>query len=1217
MRATPRRRTLIGAAVLALAASIPIVATVQADRANAAPAQPGDGTTPTTAGASCWGIKTAYPSSADGTYWLLTGSMDRPAQFWCDQTTAGGGWVLVGRGRETWTFHDVGQGSPATVRTTVDGPGAFAAAALDADTITRLADNAPLTSLTDGIRVERSTKDNGSNRQDLRLFPAYPSWTWAFGSGQRLSKVQIDGTTYANGNTKDTAASFYDYPSSPLQGQQGTKRLLTAATAANSYLVGFGFGSGVNGSTSSTTHLYKTGNGTVLPFSRVWLRPRIANSATTFTPIPAAGHAADPNPPSLKNRTEVAPWGVVGIDHTNEETTTPWYTPANVIKAYGDRVFVGGRFTGVRQGPTGTTVAQRMLAAFDLDGEFIPTFRPTVDGRVWDMTMTTDGKLIIGGDFTSVNGAPNTSGLAALDPATGQLVPGWTANVTRTAGNMIVRALDSRGPWVYAAGRFNRVQGGGSPLTTVSSAINVKATNGQPGGWKPVLTGTAVRIRAAAAGDRVYLAGYFNAINTDPAHGYYGITDATTGVPVAGVGPWRPSIGSNAKYQQAVAESGDRILVGGSEHDFQFYDRNRTTLLDAHITKSGGDTQAIEVFGNDVYLACHCDQWIFSGTNNWTSPAGFRSVAPIMLVGRVDATTMDYDRSWYPSALRGVETDGVWSMSKDSRGCLWVAGDLTRGATSGNAASDWLGGFGRFCPTDSTPPTAPTNLKATVGTDSVSLTWNASTDAGGSVAYDIYRNDRVIATVYGTTYADPVGTGTGGTYRYTVRAADTAGNRSASPAPIAVNGPAPQIASPVPFGSTWAYRADGTDLGTGWRAKAFDTAGWASGKGTFGWGGADITTTVSAAKPVTSYYRTAFTVADASQARSVDLQLKVNSGAVVYVNGVEAGRINMPAGAITGSTASSGYICCTEEARIKTLTFPGSLLTNGSNTVAVELHAWAPGASRALFDLQASVLGTNGDTTAPTKPTLTAGPSAGAVSLSWTPASDDTVLGGYLLRRDGNPFAVVSAQTTTFTDGEVDVSTAHSYVVTAFDINGNATASDARSVAPSANPNLLAYGSTWRWSYTGTAPAGAWTTAGYDDSAWAAGPGQFGFGEPKGTTISVAPAPRPLTSYYRTTVTIADPTAFSKVLIDLIRNSGGAVYVNGVEVGRSNLPAGPLTASTYASTYVGTADRQVPVRFEVPSSAFVAGANVIAVELHLNSRNQATAGFDLKLTGAP
>ncbi len=1212
MRA-PKRWTLVGVAAMALLAAVPVVTTLAPKAATAAEAQPGDGTTSATAGASCWGIKQAFPSSADGVYWLLTGSLDRPAQFFCDQTTGGGGWVLVGRGRDSWNFTEVGQGSPASLRSTTSGPGAFAAAALDRDTIDDLLDNQPVSALADGIRVRRATNTSGSNAQDLRLFPAYSAWTWSLGAGQKLSRVSIDGQTWTNSNTRDTGSGFYDYPSGGLAGQQGLRRMYTYATSANSWKSGFAYGSGLSGSTAADTNLYKTASGTVLPFSQVWLRPRIANNATTFTPVPTGGFAPETNAPSLKNRPETAPWGVVGLNHTNEESTTPWYTAANVIKAYGNRVYVGGRFTHVQQGPGGAQVAQGSLAAFDLDGNWISTFRPQVAGRVWDLTMTDDGKLIVGGDFTSIDGQAGTTALAALDPVTGQVVPGWRADVTRTTGSSIVRALDSRGGWIYAAGRFNRVKGGSANLQTVSSAVNLRTSDGVPGSWKPILTGTAVKVRAAAAGDRVYLAGYFNAVNADANMGYHAITDATTGANAPGIGPWRPSVGSNAKYQQAVAETGDRILVGGSEHDFQIYDRNRTTLLDANITKSGGDTQAIEIFGDDLYMACHCDQYLFQGTNNWTSPTGFRSVNPIMLVGKFHTGTLDYDTSWFPSALKGARGDGVWSVSQDQRGCVWVAGDIQRGATSGNAAADWLGDFGRFCPTDTTPPTAPTNLKATVGTDSVALTWGGSTDTGGTVSYDVYRNDRVVATVYGTTFSDPVASGT--TNRYTVRAADSSGNRSASPAPIAVNGPAPQLAQAVAFGATWSYRADGTDLGTAWRTPGFDAAGWAAGPAPLGYGPTTLGTVVSTGKPLTTYVRRTFSLADASQVKALDLQLKVNSGAVVYVNGVEAGRVNMPTGTVTAATPAASYICCAEEARLKQLVVPASLLVSGTNTIAVEAHGWIQGASRAFIDLQATALGTNGDTAAPSAPTLTAARSAAGVDLTWTPSSDDKALGGYEIQRDGAPLAVVGPLGTSFTDGSASPTTAHRYEVVAFDTNGNRTTSAPVTLTVQADPNLLTYGSSWKWSYAGTTPVGAWTAPGYDDSTWATGVGNLGFGNANATVITAAPAPRPLTSYFRTTVDIADPAAFRAVLVGLVRDSGAAVYVNGVEVNRSNLPAGPLTADTYASAWVGAADRKKPVTFEVPSSAFVAGTNTIAVELHLNGRSQATAGFDLSLTG--
>ena len=79
---------------------------------------------------------------------------------------------------------------------------------------------------------------------------------------------------------------------------------------------------------------------------------------------------------------------------------------------------------------------------------------------------------------------------------------------------------------------------------------------------------------------------------------------------------------------------------------------------------------------------------------------------------------------------------------------------------------------------DSVKPTAPSNLKATAGTGQVTLTWKASSDNVGVTGYRIYRNGTQVGSVNGTTltYTD---TGLArGTYSYTVRAIDAAGNLS-------------------------------------------------------------------------------------------------------------------------------------------------------------------------------------------------------------------------------------------------------------------------------------------------------------------------------------------------------------------------------------------------------------------------------------------------------
>ncbi|MCS7048243.1 MAG: HYR domain-containing protein [Verrucomicrobiae bacterium] len=81
---------------------------------------------------------------------------------------------------------------------------------------------------------------------------------------------------------------------------------------------------------------------------------------------------------------------------------------------------------------------------------------------------------------------------------------------------------------------------------------------------------------------------------------------------------------------------------------------------------------------------------------------------------------------------------------------------------------------------DTTPPTAPTNLRSTgQTTSSISLAWNASTDNVGVVRYRIYRNGNQVGTSTTTTYTDS-GLARNTQYSYTVRAEDAAANLSAT-----------------------------------------------------------------------------------------------------------------------------------------------------------------------------------------------------------------------------------------------------------------------------------------------------------------------------------------------------------------------------------------------------------------------------------------------------
>ena len=107
----------------------------------------------------------------------------------------------------------------------------------------------------------------------------------------------------------------------------------------------------------------------------------------------------------------------------------------------------------------------------------------------------------------------------------------------------------------------------------------------------------------------------------------------------------------------------------------------------------------------------------------------------------------------------------------------------------------------------------------------------------------------------------------------------------------------------IATGSAWRYRDAGQSPGAGWTLAGYDDGGWASGPAQLGYGDGDEATVVSyggnaSAKAITTYFRRSFTVTGAASFQSLATRLLVDDGAVVYLNGVELRRDNLPAGAL-------------------------------------------------------------------------------------------------------------------------------------------------------------------------------------------------------------------------------------------------------------------------------------------------------------------------------
>ncbi len=484
------------------------------------------------------------------------------------------------------------------------------------------------------------------------------------------------------------------------------------------------------------------------------------------------------------------------------------------IEQIGNTIYVGGKFRNtVRRRTADPQVDQAYLAAFDATtGDYIDFWTPRLNGPVYALEASADGsRLYVGGEFTEVNGHPDTRGIVALDPGSGLVDHTWFAMVENfySYDPGVVRDIEESEGWIYISGSFSHAQGM-DPTTRrfVWKVARLSPTTGAPDpSWRPQVRGGTTAgggVRSLShdpVRDRVYLVGYFEEVNGVVPSDRFAVVSDQDGSTITGLNRF-PELTPTQDHQFEVIAHGDFVWVAGTQHVVHMLNADDLSIHTRWFTgydfayHIGGDYQALGILGDKMYATCHC--WgVIRELPSWvTTLTQARDITPLATevqgIMGFDLITGELDESWLPDTFGSI---GGWAIHGAGDGCLWVGGDFNRRAVG----DQWRNSVQRYCPEsgqgppvgppltepplpETNPPSVPGNVVAVDNEDNtVDLSWSASTDDTAVSYYRIYRNGTLLQATRSLALTDLAAT-PGDTY--TVRAVDAYETESADSAAV-------------------------------------------------------------------------------------------------------------------------------------------------------------------------------------------------------------------------------------------------------------------------------------------------------------------------------------------------------------------------------------------------------------------------------------------------
>ncbi|MFK4085979.1 fibronectin type III domain-containing protein [Kribbella sp. NPDC020789] len=464
---------------------------------------------------------------------------------------------------------------------------------------------------------------------------------------------------------------------------------------------------------------------------------------------------------------------------------TAWQTNSsvNALAIAGNTVYAGGLFTRIR--PPGAAKGVResvrtYVAAFNKTTGAPTTFAPKLNGAVYSIATSPDGKwVVVGGDFTTVNGVKRSK-IAMFSVATGQLAASWDPVVAAR-----VKALAIYGNSVFIGGAFTKIDGqvrNRLGAVTLSTGALLK--------WNPNADDDVYAVATSANGTRVFVGGPFETINGRD-HYSLAMVNSTTGaalsMPAANLIP-KPTWDCTTRVK-VITTSANRVFVGNGGDGPGCYDgiiaADSTTGSLVWQSNCLGANEALKVIDGWLYKGSHahdCSQDGSFGDGTGTHFLLVQSVAN----GKIGP--------WFPNTDADQDSTtkvGPLAFAGDSTG-LWAGGDFLHVAGKGQQ------GLTRFssAPGGSFPavPKAPVltagKAKVTIkftdvyDLDNITLTYNVfrgSTRIGSYKYNSYYWNARKSYTVTDT------GVKTGQTVGYRIEVTDDRNTVKSSTASVKVH----------------------------------------------------------------------------------------------------------------------------------------------------------------------------------------------------------------------------------------------------------------------------------------------------------------------------------------------------------------------------------------------------------------------------------------------